>query len=132
MIVLIVANWSENFGDSKADIKQSFLTAITAIKTGKNRHYIRSLKPHNLISFYRQASSLTGPCSIAIRGLHVRVRFGVDTSSNNRRERRQKRLFKPSNSARIHIRMLHGITPLIYTSQILTVLYNRPILRSLL
>jgi len=35
MIVLIVANWSENFGDSKADIKQSFLTAITAIKTDK-------------------------------------------------------------------------------------------------
>ena len=36
MIALIFMNWSENFGDSQAQLKQSFVTAWTAIKTGKS------------------------------------------------------------------------------------------------
>lgn len=34
MVVIIAMNWSENFGDSQADLKQSFLTAWTSIRTG--------------------------------------------------------------------------------------------------
>ncbi|CAF0937751.1 unnamed protein product [Brachionus calyciflorus] len=35
MVALIFANWSENFGDSQAHIKQSFISALHAIKTDK-------------------------------------------------------------------------------------------------
>lgn len=33
MVVLIVSNWSENFGDSQAQLKQSFLTAWDTIRS---------------------------------------------------------------------------------------------------
>lgn len=35
MVFLIIMNWSENFGDSQAHLKQSFLTAAAAIRTDK-------------------------------------------------------------------------------------------------
>jgi hypothetical protein len=35
MVALIVLNWSENFGDSQADVKQSFITAYNSIKTDR-------------------------------------------------------------------------------------------------
>ena len=35
MVILIVTNWSENYGDSQAHLKQSFLTALNSITTDK-------------------------------------------------------------------------------------------------
>lgn len=35
MIAFIYFNWTENYGDANAQIKQSFITAWTSIKSGK-------------------------------------------------------------------------------------------------
>ena len=34
MIVFIVTYWNENYGDAKADLKQSFITAWNSILSG--------------------------------------------------------------------------------------------------
>ena len=38
MVALIILNWTENYGDSKADVKQSFITAYKTIRTGTIGH----------------------------------------------------------------------------------------------
>jgi hypothetical protein len=35
MTILIIMNWSENYGDSQAQIKQSFINAYNSIKTDR-------------------------------------------------------------------------------------------------
>ncbi len=49
MAVLIVLNWNENFGDSQAHLKQSFITAFNSIKSGNfNLQYKKSISKNKL------------------------------------------------------------------------------------
>ena len=34
MVIYIIFNWSENYGDANAQVKQSFITAWESIKSG--------------------------------------------------------------------------------------------------
>jgi hypothetical protein len=35
LVLTIMTKWTENYGDAHADVKQSFITALHTIKTGK-------------------------------------------------------------------------------------------------
>lgn len=73
--VIVFILWSENYGDSTADVSGTFGNAISALQAGKLNLFKTSLK---LLARFQSGDSWTS--SVIIRGFYVHVCIYVDTS----------------------------------------------------